>query len=61
MHWVQTRRIAPRQHDQNSDKEDRAVYRFADGKSKSGVTQISRAAAIKLAEYEIDRVLKDRK
>jgi len=35
--------------------------RFADGKSKSGVTQISRAAAIKLAEYEIDRVLKDRK
>ena len=34
--------------------------RFADGKSKSGVTQISRAAAIKLAEYEIDRALKDR-
>ena len=34
--------------------------RFADGKSKSGVTEISRAAAIKLAEYEIDRVQKDR-
>jgi hypothetical protein len=34
--------------------------RFADGKSKSGVTQISRAAAIKIAEYEIDRALKDR-
>jgi hypothetical protein len=35
--------------------------RFADGKSKSGVTEISRAAAIKLAEYEIDRALRDRK
>jgi hypothetical protein len=35
--------------------------RFADGKSKSGVTEISRAAAIKNAEYEIDRALKDRK
>ena len=35
--------------------------RFADGKSKSGVTRVSRALAIKLAETEIDRVLKDRK
>jgi hypothetical protein len=35
--------------------------RFADGTSKSGVTPISRAAAIKLAEYEIGRILKDRK
>ena len=35
--------------------------KFADGKSKSGVTPISRAAAIKMAEFEIDRVLKDRK
>jgi hypothetical protein len=35
--------------------------RFGEGKNKSGVTAISRAAAIKLAEYEIDRVLKDRK
>jgi hypothetical protein len=35
--------------------------RFADGKHKTGVTPISRAAAIKLAEYEIDRALKDRK
>ena len=35
--------------------------RFADGKSKSGVTEIDRAAAIKIAEYEIDRALKDRK
>ena len=35
--------------------------RFADGKSKSGVTEISRAAAIKNAEYEIDRALKYRK
>jgi hypothetical protein len=35
--------------------------RLGDGKHKSGVTPISRAAAIKLAEYEIDRVLKDTK
>jgi hypothetical protein len=35
--------------------------RLADGKSKSGVTEISRAAAIKNAEYEIDLALKDRK
>ena len=35
--------------------------RFGDGKNKTGVTPISRAAAIKLAEYEIDRALKDRK
>jgi hypothetical protein len=35
--------------------------RFGDGKHKTGVTPISRAAAIKLAEYEIDRALKDRK
>ena len=35
--------------------------RFGDGKSKSGVTRVSRAAAIKIAEYEIGRTLKDRK
>jgi hypothetical protein len=35
--------------------------RFGDGKSKTGVTPISRAAAIKLAEYEIDRILEDGK
>jgi hypothetical protein len=35
--------------------------RFGDGKNKTGVTPISRAAAIKLAEHEIDRVLKDGK
>jgi hypothetical protein len=35
--------------------------RFDDGKHKSGVTPVSRAFAIKLAEYEIDRVVKDRK
>jgi hypothetical protein len=34
--------------------------RFGEGKKKTGVTPISRAAAIKLAEYEIDRALKDR-
>jgi hypothetical protein len=35
--------------------------RFDDGKIKSGVTPESRALAIKLAECEIDRVVKDRK
>jgi hypothetical protein len=34
--------------------------RFDDGKNKSGVTQVSRAVAIKEAEHEIDRILKDR-
>jgi hypothetical protein len=34
--------------------------RFGDGKNKTGMTPISRTAAIKLAEYEIDRGLKDR-
>jgi hypothetical protein len=34
--------------------------RFGDGKIKCGVTQLSRAAAVKVAEYEIDRVLKDK-
>jgi hypothetical protein len=33
---------------------------FGGGKNKSGVTPLSRAAAIKAAEYEIDRVLKDK-
>jgi len=32
---------------------------FGDGKSKTGVTRASRVAAIKLAEQDIDRVLKD--
>jgi hypothetical protein len=35
--------------------------RFADGKNKSAVTPVSRAVAIKQAEQEIDRILKDRK
>jgi len=35
--------------------------RFDDGKRKSGVTTVSRAVAIKQVEYEIDRVVKDRK
>jgi hypothetical protein len=35
--------------------------RFSDGKNKSGVSPHSRAAAIKLAEHEIDRVVTDRK
>ena len=34
--------------------------RFDDGKSKSGMTPVSRAVAIKQAEYEIDRALKNR-
>jgi hypothetical protein len=35
--------------------------RFGGGKNKSGVTPISRAVAIKIAEQEIDRILKDDK
>jgi hypothetical protein len=38
----------------------RYEIRFGDGKHKVGVTPISRASAIKLAEYEIDRIPKDR-
>jgi hypothetical protein len=34
--------------------------RFDDGKTRSGVTPVSRAVAIKQAEYEIDRSLKNR-
>jgi hypothetical protein len=34
--------------------------RFDDGKNKSGVTPVSRAVAIKQAEHEIDRALKNR-
>ena len=37
----------------------RWVIRFGDGKHKIGVTPISRAAAIKLAESEVDRALND--
>jgi hypothetical protein len=33
--------------------------RFDDGKTKSGVTPVSRAVAIKQAESEIDRALRD--
>ena len=33
--------------------------RFGGGKTKSGVTPLTRAMAIKVAEYEIDRVVKD--
>jgi hypothetical protein len=33
--------------------------KFGDGKNKSGVTQVSRAFAIKIAKYEIDRVVKN--
>jgi hypothetical protein len=35
--------------------------RFGDGKKKTGVTPISRASAIKLAKYQIDRAVKERK
>ena len=35
--------------------------RFGGGKTKSGVTPLSRAAAIQVAEYEIDRVIKGNK
>ncbi|MEA2911797.1 MAG: hypothetical protein QOJ15_3878 [Bradyrhizobium sp.] len=43
------------------DKGWRWEIRLGDGKNRSGVTPASRAAAIKLAEYEIDRILKDAK
>ena len=35
--------------------------KFGDGKSKSGVTRVSRALAIKFAKNEIERVVKDKK
>jgi len=35
--------------------------RFADGKSKKGVTPVSRAVAIKQAKSEIDHILRDTK
>jgi hypothetical protein len=35
--------------------------RLGEGKSKSGITRVSRAVAIKEARYEIDRVPRDRK
>jgi hypothetical protein len=35
-------------------------FKLGDGRSKTGVTPVSRAAAIRLAEYEIDRTLKER-
>jgi hypothetical protein len=34
--------------------------RFGGGKNKSGVTPLSRESAIKIVEYEINRVIKDR-
>ena len=34
---------------------------FGDGKIKTGVTRAGRAAAIRLAEQDIDRVLRDEK
>ena len=43
------------------DRGWRWEVRFADGKSKSAVTPVSRAVAIKQAEQEIDRILKDKK
>ena len=35
--------------------------RLGDGKARSGTTPASRAAAVKVAQYEIDRILKDKK
>jgi hypothetical protein len=35
--------------------------KFGDSKSKSGVTRVSRALAIKFAKNEIDRIVKDKK
>jgi hypothetical protein len=33
--------------------------RLGSGRSKTGITPVSRAAAIRLVEYEIDRILRD--
>jgi hypothetical protein len=35
-------------------------FRFGDNRTKTGISPVSRATAIRLAEYEIDRMLKDR-
>jgi len=35
-------------------------FRLGDGRSKTGVTPVSRAATMRLAEHEIDRALKER-
>jgi len=44
---------------------DRSGWRwevkFGDGKDKFGVTRVSRALAVKIAKYQIDRVVKDKK
>lgn len=42
------------------DRVWRWEIRLDDGKSKSGVTPVSRAVAIQQAEHEIDRILRDR-
>jgi hypothetical protein len=42
------------------DRVWRWEIRFDDGKNKFGMTPVSRAVAIKQAEHEIDRILKDR-
>jgi hypothetical protein len=34
--------------------------RFGDGRTRTGVSPVSRTVAIRLAKYEIDRMLKDR-
>jgi hypothetical protein len=34
--------------------------RLGDGRTRTGMNPVSRAAAIKLAKFEIDRMLKDR-
>jgi hypothetical protein len=36
-------------------------FRFGDGRTKTGMTAVSRAVAIRLAESEIDRMLKEGK
>jgi hypothetical protein len=42
------------------DRVWRWEIRFPGGQNKTGVTPVSRAAAIKIAEYEIDRVIRHR-
>jgi hypothetical protein len=35
-------------------------FRFGDGRGKTGISPVSRVAAIRLVEYEINRILKNR-
>jgi hypothetical protein len=44
-----------------TDRGWRWEVKFGDGKNKFGVTRVSHALAVRIAKYEIDRVVKDKK